>query len=181
MALDDGGDFRQRIEDAGRRLAVDEADVGDRRIGLQQPVDVRGRRRHVLRRLERRDLAAHHLRELGEPQAVGAVDQHQHVAGARDERVDRRLDGERAAALHRDADVRVLAVDDGDELFPHLAGDGVEVGVPRSPVAQHRHLRGERRRDGAGREQDRIARKEAHGCLFEVAERACSDGVFVDC
>ena len=58
------------------------------------------------------------------------------------------------------------AVDDGDELLPHLAGDGVEVGVPRSPVAQHRHLRGERRRDGAGRQQDRIARKEAHGCPF---------------
>ena len=83
------------------------------------------------------------------------------------ERVDRRLDGERAAALHRNADMRVLAMDDVDELLPHLGGDGIEVGVPRSPVAQHRHLGGERRRDGAGRQQDRIARKEAHGVPFE--------------
>ncbi len=45
--------------------------------------------------------------ELREAQAVRAVDQHQHVAGARDQRVDRRLDRERAAALHRHADVRV--------------------------------------------------------------------------
>src|SRR5205814_9545016 len=78
---------------------------------------------------------------------------------------DRRLDRERAAALHRNADVRVLAMNDSNELFPHLGRHGVEVGVPRSPVAQHRHLRGERRRDGAGREEDRIARKEAHRCL----------------
>ena len=117
----------------------------------------------VLGRLERRDPAAHHLREPGEPRAVGAVDQHQHVAVARDERVDRRLDRERAAALHRDADVRVVAVNDVEQLAPHLGGDRIEVRVPRSPVAQHRGLRGERRRDGARREQDRIAGEEAHG------------------
>ena len=46
-------------------------------------------------------------RELRHALAVGAVDQHQHVAVARHQRVDRRLDRERAAALQRHADVRV--------------------------------------------------------------------------
>ena len=173
VALHDGGDLRQRVEDAGRRLAVDEPDVRDRRIRREQPVDVLRRRRHVLGGLERRHLAAHHLRELGEPRAVGAVDQHQHVAVARDQRVDRRLDRERAAALHRHADVGVLAVDDVEQLAPHFGRDRVEVRVPRAPVAQHRRLRGERRRDGARRQQDRIAREEAHGILrwMRVADR----------
>lgn len=99
VPLHHGRDFRQRVEDAGRRLAMDEPDVGNRRIGLEQPVDVLRRRRHVLGRLEGRDLAAHHLRESGEPRAVGAVDQHQHVAVARNQRVHRRLDRERATPI----------------------------------------------------------------------------------
>ena len=73
----------------------------------EQPVDVRRRGRHVLGGLEHGHAAAHHLRELRDALAVGAVDQHQHVAVARHQRVDGRLDRERAAALHRHAHVRV--------------------------------------------------------------------------
>ena len=57
VARDDGGDRRQRVEDPGRRLAVDQAHVGDRGVGGEQPVDVlrRGRRRP---RRSRRSTAA---------------------------------------------------------------------------------------------------------------------------
>ena len=164
-------DLRQRIEDAGRRLAVDQADVRDRRVGGEQPVDVLRRRRHVLGGLERREPAAHHPGELREARAVRAVDQHQHVTVARHQRVDRRLDRKRAAALHRHADVRPFAVDDGEELAPHVGGHRVERVVPRAPVAQHRRLGRQRRGERARREQDGIAGKEAHGDFLSM-ERA---------
>ena len=40
VARDDGRDLGQRIQDAGRRLAVDEADMRDRRVLREQAVDV---------------------------------------------------------------------------------------------------------------------------------------------
>ena len=99
------------ISGSGLRMPVDvsqwiSADVRDRRIGVEHARDVGGGGRHVVRGLERRQLAAHHFGELRQALAVGAVDQHQHVAVARHQRVDRSLDRERAAALQRNADVR---------------------------------------------------------------------------
>ena len=134
VARHDRGDLGQRVEDARRRLAVDQPDVGDRRVGGEQPVDVLRRRRHVVGGLEGRQPAAHHLRELRHPRAVGAVDQHQQVAVARHQRVDRRLDRERAAALHRHADVRVRRRATSDEqLAPDVGGHRVERRRPTSP------------------------------------------------
>ena len=53
VARDDGGDLGQRIQDAGRRLAMDEPDMRDRRVRREQAVDVLRRRRHVVGGLER--------------------------------------------------------------------------------------------------------------------------------
>jgi hypothetical protein len=156
-------DLLQRIEDAGRRLAVDEAHVRDRRVLREEPLHVLRRRQHIVGDLERGRLASHHGRQLRHPLAVGAVDQHQDVAVTRHERIEGSLDRERAAALHWDADVRVRTVDHGEQLCAHAGSDGIELRVPRAPVAQHRGLRGERRRERAGCEEDGIAVLEAHG------------------
>ena len=175
MALDDGGDFGQRIQDAGRGFAVDEADVGDRRVGF--------RRRSTSAGVVGTSSAVSNVVTLRPIICVSLASRRPYAplmsTSTWPERGTRVLiaasTGKRAAALQRDAHVRFLAVDDGDELLAHLAGDGVEVGVPRSPVAEHRHFRGERRGDGAGRQQDRIARKEAHGLSFRSGgERAIS-------
>ncbi len=142
---------------------MNQADVRDRRVRREQPLDVGGGRGYVLGRLERRHAAPHHLRELREALAVGAVDQDEQVAVARDERVDRALDREGAAALHRHAHVRALAGHDVEQALAHDVRDRVEVRIPRPPVAQHRHPRRQRRGQRTWREQDRVAAEIAHG------------------
>ena len=107
------GDFGQRIEDPGRRLAMDERDVGDRGVGVEQPRDRPSRLGARLTAVSNgRELAAQHFGQSRQALAVGAVDQHQYMAIARDEGVDRRFDRERAAALHGHAHVRGFGVDD---------------------------------------------------------------------
>ena len=105
------------IAGSGLRMPVDvsqwmSADVRDRGVLRQRAVDVVGRRRHVVGGLEGRAAPAQHPGQSCQALAVGAVDQHQHVAVARHQRVDGGLDRERAAALQRHADVRVGGVDD---------------------------------------------------------------------
>jgi hypothetical protein len=62
-------------------------------------------------------------------------------------------------------------------FFPDFAVTALKL-ASHDPITQHRHFRGERSRDGAGREEDWIARKEAHGGAFLNGDgRRC----FVDC
>ena len=181
MPRDDLGDFRQGVQDAGRSLAMDEADVGDRRIGFQQPLDILRRRRNILGRLERRKAPSHHPGELRKTSSVRAVDQHQHVAVARHERIDRRLHRERPAALHRHANVRIVTVDDVEQLAAHVGRHRIESGVPRAPVAQHCALRRKRSRQRSGCEEDRVAGKESHGRFLEWITGPARFGASVAC
>ena len=156
--------LRQWVQDARRCLTVDQADVRDRCIARQQSVDVFRRCWRVLRRFEYRELAAHHLGQLRKSLAVRAVDQRKDVTVARHERIDRGLDGERSAALHRNADVRAVQVNHAEQLVAHFAGDGVEIRIPRAPVAEHRGFRLQRRCQRTWRQENGIARKVGHDC-----------------
>ena len=79
VAGHDGGDLGQRIQDAGRRFAMDEPDVRDRRVAHEQAIDVCGGRAARPPAVSmRRQPPPHHLGQLRHPLAVGAVDQHQH-------------------------------------------------------------------------------------------------------
>ena len=94
-------DLLDRIENAARRLAVDGEDVGDRRRLGKDALDRAKVRRRVLGGLVDKGLAAGDGENALGALAIGAVDQHQHGAVARDERGQHRFDGEGARALHR--------------------------------------------------------------------------------
>ena len=112
------GDLLDRIEDAAGRLAVDGEDVGDRRRLGEQALDRVEVGRRVLRRfVGERPAAGDGENALG-ALAVGAVDQHQRGAVARDEGGQHRLDGEGARALHRHGHVLAFAVDDLRQAAP---------------------------------------------------------------
>ncbi len=99
----DLGDRLDRIEDAGRRLAVDDRDMADRRIVGETAVE-RGRiDRLILGPVDRGDGAADHGRDRPHARPVGAVDKLEEFSVARNERPDRGFDGEGAGPLHRDA------------------------------------------------------------------------------
>ena len=147
-----------------------------RAVGREQPLDVGGRRLHVLGRLEDGYPPSHHLRELREALAVRAVDQHQHVAVARHERVDRTP---RPRTCRCPASARTRASLPRETIASRRSrtpgGDRVELRIPRAPVAQHRHLGGERRRQRPGRQEDRIAAEVAHAASVASIQKQRSD------
>ncbi len=53
VVVNDLGDLRQRIENAGAGFAVDQRDVGDARVGLEQTVDIGGGGGFCLQRFRR--------------------------------------------------------------------------------------------------------------------------------
>ncbi len=77
MTRDHLGDVRQRIEDAGAGLAMNQRDMTDGRIGQQQALDINGGGRLVLGGFEGAERTAEHRTDLRQALAVGAVDQHQ--------------------------------------------------------------------------------------------------------
>ncbi len=164
VALADGGDLLQRVEHAGAGLAVDQDHVGDAADRLQARVERRRRDRLVLGEAHDAAAPAHHLGELGGALAVRAVVEHQHVAVARHHGGHRGLDAERAAALQRHDDVRVVAMHDVEQAAPHARRHGVEVAVPRAPVVQHRELGAQRGRQRAGGQQDAVAVHRSVSC-----------------
>jgi len=72
-------------------------------VGLQQEVDVGGAAGFVLGGFKGAEIAAEHFADLRQALAIGAVDQHQHLAVAWHQGADGRFDGEGAAALQRHA------------------------------------------------------------------------------
>ena len=110
--------------------------------------------------------------------AVGAVVRHQHLAVARHERCrspPRPRTCRCPAAARRCTSL--AAADDIDQVAPQARRDRVERGIPRAPVAQHRLLGGERSRQRAGGEQDRIVADNHRGLLCTycsaVLRQAC--------
>ncbi len=157
VARADMADLLQRIQHAGAGLAVDQADVGDALVGGEPRIELVGRDRLVLAPLHDRRAPAHQGREPAHPLAVGAVVEHQQVAGRRrHDRRDRGLDRERAAALQRHGDVRLFGLRDLQQLATDARGQRIEVGVPRTPVAQHRELGAQGRRQRSGCQQNGI-------------------------
>jgi hypothetical protein len=157
LPRDQRRDLADRIEDARGRLAMDGEDVGDRLVAGQQRLDRGEIRRRVLRRLVRDDGAAGDLGDLLGAVTVGAVDQHQQLAGSGHEGGDHRLDGEGAAALHRHGDMRALGAGELDDAVEHHLVDADELGVARAPVVHHRLLHRGRGGERAGRQQQGIA------------------------
>ena len=157
------------VQDSGRCLAMYQSDMRDRGIACEQTFDVLRGRADVVGRFEYGEFAAHHLGELGHPLAVRAVDQDEHMTIARHQRINSRFDGKSAATLHRYADMRAVRLNHAKELFPHLARHGIEVRIPRTPVAQHRRLGLQRRGQWTGGQQNRIAGKVRHQWTFEGA------------
>ena len=90
---DDGRDLRQRIEDAGARLAVHLSDMRDRWIRGQCGVDAHRIRRFLLAMREHHGLAPQIAQDPHDALAVAAVVRHQHLAGPRHQRAEGRFDG----------------------------------------------------------------------------------------
>ncbi len=101
VALRQFGDLRNRVEYAGSGFALDRENVGDGLVACQHRLDGGEIGRRVFGRLKYRDTAAGNFADFLGALAVGAVDQQQHLAVARDEGREHRLDRERAGALHR--------------------------------------------------------------------------------
>jgi hypothetical protein len=111
----------------------------------------------VLGRLVHDRLAPGDIEDALGAVAVGAVDEHQHLAGRRHEGGQHGLDRESAGALHGHGHVTVLAVDDARQLFDYRPVDGDEGRVPRSPVVDHDLLDRFRGRQRAGGQEQRVA------------------------
>ncbi|MNZ67629.1 hypothetical protein D3C78_858840 [compost metagenome] len=158
MRLDHRGDLPERVENARAGLAVDQEHRGDVRVVTQQLVDLLRLRRQVVA-LVQADVGAPEVVEgLPGALAVGAVHQHQRLAVARHRGGQRRLDGEGAAALHGHADIAVvLHPGHRHQLATDLGGDLVELAVPRTPVAQHGLLGGQRGGQRARGQQEGFA------------------------
>ncbi|MOA00129.1 hypothetical protein D3C78_1194770 [compost metagenome] len=127
---DDLGDVRQRVENPGAGLTVNQRHVGDAVVGAQQAVDVGGRGRFVFGGFEGAERTAQHFADFRQAFAIGTVDQHQDLAVPWHQGADGRFDGEGAAALQGDAVVAVGAVDDGQQLFAQAGGQLVEAVIP---------------------------------------------------
>ena len=102
-------------------------DVADRRIGGERPIERLRIVRLVLRALEGRHAAAVAAGDLDHAPAIGAVDQHQQLAGLGHERRQHRLDHEGAAALERHRDMAAGAAGELDQT-------GADAGVQRDEV-----------------------------------------------
>jgi hypothetical protein len=152
-----GRDALERVEDSARRLAMDGEDVGDRLVGGERGVELGEVGRRVFRRLVHDVCAAGDGADLGGAVAIGAVDQQQHLAVARHEGGEHRLDGEGAAALHRHRAVRRAAVRDLDQALAHRDVDGDEIRVARAPIVHHRGLDALGGRERAGGQQQGVA------------------------
>src|SRR5438874_8298211 len=156
MTGDDLRDLWQRVEDAGAGFTVHQRHVRDRGIGGERALDVRGGELRVLRVIDRGQLAAEHPAYSRDALTVCAVLRDQHVSRAWNQRTDRGLDRERAAALHGDALVCARAVNDLQEAFADSAGEGVEVDIPGAPIAQQALPGAQRGRQGSGGQQIRF-------------------------
>jgi hypothetical protein len=128
--------------------------VADRGIGRERGIELRARDRLGPRQLERRKRHADRRGNLPQARAVEAVVDDQHLALARHQRAEHRLIRGIADALHRHADVTVLAVHQSNEALAHLGREREEIGLVRREIAQHglpgRGMRGHR----AGRQDD---------------------------
>ena len=149
-------DLKQRVFHAGAGFAVDHHHMRDRGIGLQVRVERCRRNGSVFGKWQNACAPAHHLRQLRGAFAIRAVVEYEHVAVSGNDGRDRRLDAEGAAALQRNKHMAALAVDHVEQLRTQRRGDGVELGVPGSPVLQHRELGSQRRRQRPGGEEDAV-------------------------
>ena len=132
------GEIGERVEDAGRGLAMDQRDIGDIGLGREPP----GKRRRPLGRLGLAGFqhavgAARAAADLRHPPAVGAVDENQQPAVARDQRAELGFHREGAAALHRHAGEGLAGVGEREQAPAHARGELDERGIARAPVAVH--------------------------------------------
>ena len=125
---------------------MNERDVRQRCVLTEQPVNIRGTYLRILSVVDDRNASVEDLANLDDALAVRTVDRHEHVSVARHQRSDCRFDGKCAAALKWNAFMRPGAMRDLQQRFAKAGGDRVEVGIPRTPVAQHALLGSRRRR-----------------------------------
>ena len=150
------GDLLDRIEDARCGLAVDRGDMADGPIGGERGVEGRGVVGRVLGGLDGRAGSAHDVADFLDAFAIGAIDQHQHLAVARQQGADRGLDDEGAAALEGHADMAAFTPGQSDEPVADPGVEGNEIGVARSPVTLHRRLGFAGRGERTWRQQERF-------------------------
>ncbi len=96
-----GADRRHVVDDAAAGLAVDHADMADRRVGLQRGGDRVGIGRRGRRHRQQHRHAAGLARQADHAVGVGAGRRDQQLAPERHEGAHRRLGDEMAAALQR--------------------------------------------------------------------------------
>lgn len=130
VVFDDLGNLRQWVENAGAGFTMDQRNVGDGAIGVQQAVHIGGGGGLVFSGFEGAEWAAKHFANLRQTLAIGAVDQHQHLAIARNQGAEGGFDGEGATALQRHAMVAVGAVEDRQQLCAYAGGELVEAVIP---------------------------------------------------
>ena len=147
-----GGDIRQRVENACAGFAVHLRDMRNGRVGIERVCDHFSGRRLVLGNGQFNGVASEVFADFQDALAVGAVLRHQHLAVAGHDGADGRLDGKGTAALEWNADVGGSGIGDGEDVLAQAGHEGVEGCIPRSPVAQHRLLGGERGGHGPGGE-----------------------------
>lgn len=138
-------DFLDRIQNAGRGLAVD--DGGMRIAGMRGQVLCYGVRTDLLvfRRVDNVRLDAVNARDLRDAAAVGAVHQDQQAAVSRNGGRDHGLNGERSAALHQNALVAVIrrsGAADRQQTAADAPNHFNESAIARPGVVQHGRLYG---------------------------------------
>ena len=147
----------QGIEYPGAGFAMDQHHVADAGVGVQAVFQGLGR--NLLRFVEGQQGAtpAHQTGQFGRAFAIRAVVQYQHVGVVRHQRGNRGLHAEGAASLQRHHHMGLGAVNDRQQALSHAGRDGVEVGIPRTPIAQHRQLRAQGGRERTGCQQDLVS------------------------
>ena len=95
------GDLFDRVEHAGRGFAMHHGDMGDRRVGLQDPFDRRRVRPRHFAAVVGMVRNAHQFRHLDHARAVGAVADNQHFPLRADRATEHRFNRVAAAALQQ--------------------------------------------------------------------------------
>ncbi len=133
-------------------------DVRDARIGVEHAFDFVAARRQVVAFIEDRVAAAQIVERCRDALAVGAIGEHQRMSVAWDQAPEHGLDAVTPTTLQRHTIVVACSVaGDLEQAAAQQRRHRAEIAVPRSPVAQHRLLRRERRGERPRRQQIRLA------------------------
>ena len=156
--------FGRRVQDARRRLAVDQRHVRQLPVGQKLPLDPNRIDRLDFRKRQDGVRDPQSLGDSGDPVAVGPVVQDEQLAVRRHATAHGGLDGERAAALHQDRSPLGPAAGEVAQPAADAVDDLVILVVPGAIVAQHRLFhRARRRKRSGGQQQVRDVVVHVHG------------------